>query len=94
MSDDRRKAAPLISTTYLFNLEDITGNDLRSLDFLQFTIAQDGGFQSQGLFQFFDDGAGLEFLDESDGGIEEQQSTDDAKVDPVLETGGQDSGGL
>lgn len=38
------------------------------------------------LLEFVDNRTGLEFLDETDRGVEEQQTADDTEIDPVLET--------
>ena len=78
----------------LLNLEDITGNDLGGLNLLEGTVTEDDSLESEGLLQFFDDGTGLEFLDETDSGVEQEQGADDTEIDPVLETGSQNSGSL
>lgn len=80
--------------THLLDLEDITGNDLGGLNLLEGTVTENNGLESQGLLEFFDNGTGLEFLDETDTGVEQEQSADDTEIDPVLETGSQNSGSL
>jgi hypothetical protein len=72
--------------SYLFNLENVTRNDFRSLDFVKSAITKDDSLESQGLLQFVDNGSGLIFLDETNGGIEQEQGKDNAEVDPVLKT--------
>jgi hypothetical protein len=44
------------------NLENITGNNLRGLDFLQGTVTEDNSLESKGLLQFLHDGTGLVLL--------------------------------
>lgn len=79
---------------YLLNLKDITGNDLRGLDLLESTITKNNGLQREGLLQFVDNGTSLEFLDETDGSVEQEQTADDTEIDPVLETGSENSSSL
>jgi hypothetical protein len=55
-----------------FDLDDIARNDFRGFDFNEGTISQSHGFEGKGFLQFFDNGASLIFLDETDGGVEEQ----------------------
>ena len=38
------------------------------------------------LLELVDDGTSLVFLDETDSGVEKQQTADDTKIDPVLKT--------
>ena len=78
----------------LLNLEDITGNDFGGLKLLQGAVTKDNSLQSQGLLEFVDNAASLEFLDETNTGVEQKQSTDDTEIDPVLKTSSQDSSSL
>jgi hypothetical protein len=78
----------------LLDLQDITGNDLGGLDLLEGTVTEDDSLEGQSLLELLDDGTGLELLDETNTGVEQQQGADDTEVDPILETGGQDSGSL
>lgn len=78
----------------LFDLEDITWDNLGGLKLLQGAITQDNSLESEGLLQFLDDGTGLEFLDETDTGVEQEQGANNTEVDPVLETSGQDGSSL
>jgi hypothetical protein len=80
--------------TYLFNLEDVTRDDLWSLDFLKLAITKDGGLEGKSLFQLLDNGTGLIFLDETDASIEQEQGANDTEVDPILKTCSKNSGGL
>lgn len=72
--------------THLFDLKDITRNDLGSFNFVQATVTKDDSLQGQSLLQFLDNGTSLEFLDETDTGVEEQETANDTEIDPVLET--------
>ena len=77
-----------------FDLNDITGDDFGSLDLNQSSVSETDSLESEGLFQFFDNGTGLEFLDETDSSVEEQKSADDTKVYPILKTSSKNSGSL
>ena len=79
---------------HVFNLEDVTRHDLGRLNLGETTVAQHDGLERQRLLELLDNGPGLEFLHEADGSVEQEQGADDAKVDPVLETGGENGGGL
>jgi hypothetical protein len=61
----------------LFHLEDVARNDFRGLQFAKCTISENNGFQGQRLLQLVDNGASLEFLDETNGGVEKKQRTND-----------------
>lgn len=78
----------------LLELEDITGNDLGSSDFLEGTVTEDDGLESESLLQFVDDGASLEFLDETNTGVEKQKTANDTEIDPILETSSEDGSSL
>jgi len=80
--------------TYFFALEDVTRNDFGSLNFDKLAITKNGGLESERLLQFFDNGTGLVFLDETDEGVEQQKSADDTKIDPILKTSSENSGSL
>ena len=58
--------------TYFFDLQDITWNNIRSLDFLQFAITENSGLESEGLLELGDDGTGLVLLDETNKSVEEK----------------------
>jgi hypothetical protein len=75
-------------------LENITRNDLWSLDLKETTVTEDNGLESQSLLQLIDNGTSLVFLDETDKGVEQEQRTDDTEIDPILETGSKNGGGL
>jgi hypothetical protein len=75
----------------LFNLENITGNDLGGLDLLESTVTEDNSLKSQSFLEFFDDRTCLELLDETNTSVEQEKRTNDAKVYPVLKTGSENS---
>lgn len=78
----------------LLDLEDITGNDLGGLNLLEGAITEDDSLKGKSLLEFLDDGTGLVFLEETDAGVEHEQSADDTEIDPILETGSKNSGSL
>jgi hypothetical protein len=78
----------------LLNLEDITGNNLGGLDLLESAVTEDNSLQSKGLLELFNDGSGLEFLDETNSCVQKKQSADDSEIDPILKTSGKNSGGF
>ena len=80
--------------THIFDLEDITGDDHGSFDLKEPTVTEDDGLERQSLLELVDDRPRLEFLDETDGGVEEEQGADDTKVHPILESGGEYGSGL
>jgi len=77
-----------------FDLNDITRNDFGSLDFNKGTVSETDSFESEGLFQFFDNGTSLEFLDETDSSVKKQKSADNTEIYPILKTCSKDSGSL
>lgn len=79
---------------YLFNLQNVTGNDLGGLDLEQTTITEYHSLEGKGLLELVDNRSGLEFLDESNTGVEQQESADDTKVDPILEPSSKNSRSL
>lgn len=84
----------LMGPTHLFNLKDISWDDIWGLDFEETTIAKDNCLERKSLLQFVDDGTGLVFLKETDASVEEKKGADNAKIDPILETGSKDGGRL
>ncbi len=76
--------------TYFLNLQYITWDDLWCLNLEETAITEDDCLQCEGLLQFVDDRPGLEFLDESDSSVKQEECADDTEVDPVLETSGKD----
>ena len=80
--------------THFFDLEDITRNDFWSLNLLKLAVTEDSGLESKSLLQLLDDGASLEFLDETDASVEQKQGADDTEVDPILETGSKNGSSL
>jgi hypothetical protein len=78
----------------LLDLEDITGNDLRSLDLEETAITKNNSLERKSLLELSDDGTGLELLDETNTGVEEQETTDDTEINPILETGSENGSSL
>jgi hypothetical protein len=83
-----------MGVSYFFNLENITGDDLWSLNLLELAVTENGGFESKSLLQFFDNGTGLVFLDETDASVEQEQSANNTEVDPVLKTSSENRSSL
>src|SRR5271170_691436 len=54
-----------------FDLNDITGNDFGGFDFEEGAVSEGNGFKCESLFQLFDDGTSLKFLNKTDCGVEE-----------------------
>jgi hypothetical protein len=77
-----------------FNLKNVTWNDFRGFDFLEFSVTENGSLKSECLLQFLDDRSSLEFLDETDGGVKQKECADDTEIYPILKTSGEDSGAL
>lgn len=61
------------------------------LDLLLGAVPGDNGLQGEGFFQTGNDVASVVLLDEAHDCIEQQQATDHTKVDPVFQTGRQQS---
>lgn len=80
--------------TYIFDLDDITRDNLRRGNLSEVTITKSSSTESERLLEFVDDRTGLEFLDETNGGVEQEKSADDTKVNPILKTGGKNGGSL
>lgn len=72
---------------HFFNLENITRHYFGCIDFYHVSATDANSFESERFLQFVNDGASLKFLDEANRGIEHKQSNNDAKVNPILETG-------
>lgn len=83
-----------LNETHLFNLEDITGDNFGSLNLLEGTVTENNSLESEGLLQLLDDRTSLEFLNETDTGVEQEQGANDTEIDPILKTGSQNSGSL
>jgi hypothetical protein len=75
-------------------LQNVTRDDLGGFNLDQVAVTKDGSLESKSFLEFLDNGAGLELLDETDGGVEQEKGADDTEIDPVLKTGGEDSGSL
>ena len=80
--------------TYFFNLENVTRNNLRSLHFEETSVTENNSLQGQGLLQLVDNRTGLEFLDETDSGVEEEKGANDTEIDPILKTCSKNSSSL
>lgn len=80
--------------TYFLNLEDITGNDLRSLNLEETAITENNSLKSEGLLQFIDDRTSLVFLNETNGGVKQEKGANNTEINPILETGSENSGSL
>jgi hypothetical protein len=78
----------------LLELEDITGNDLRSINLEETAITEDNSLKSQSLLQFVDNRTSLVFLDETNTSVEQEETANNTEIDPVLKTGSQESGSL
>lgn len=78
----------------LLNLQNITRDDLGSLNFLKGTVTENDSLESESLLEFFDNGTSLEFLNETNTGVEHEKTADDTEIDPVLKTGSQNSSSL
>ncbi|CAH0001869.1 unnamed protein product [Clonostachys byssicola] len=78
----------------IINLEDITGNDLVGLNLLQGTITEDSGLKSESLLEFVDDRTGLVFLEETNTGVKQQETANNTEINPIFETGSENSSGL
>jgi hypothetical protein len=82
------------SGSHLFDLKDITRDNFGSFDFGETTVAENDSLESERLLQFFDNGTSLEFLNETDASVEQQETADNTEIHPVLETSSKNSGGL
>ena len=83
-----------LTQTYILDLENITRNDLRSLDFSETTVTENNSLESKSLLQLLDDRTSLEFLNETNGSVKEQETANNTEIDPVLKTSSKDSSGL
>ena len=64
------------------------------LNLAEKTITEHHSLESQCLLQLIDDTSSLEFLDEADSGVEQEQGTDDTKINPILKTSGEEGSSL
>lgn len=80
--------------SHLLDLEDITGDDVRGVNLLEGTITENNSLEGKSLLEFVDNGTGLEFLEETDAGVEQQETADDTEIDPILETSSKNGGSL
>ena len=80
--------------SYLLELENITGDDLRSINLEETAITEDNSLKSQSLLQFIDNRTSLVFLDETNTSVEQEETANNTEIDPILKTGSQESGSL
>lgn len=80
--------------SYLFDLQNVARNDIWSFDLEKTTITENDSLEGESLLQFVDDRASLELLDKTDSSVQQKQGADDPKIDPILETSSEHSGGL
>lgn len=72
----------------------VAGNEKGRVDFGQLAVAPDAGLEGERVLERVESGFGLGFLDVADDCIDEQNGENDAKVDPILNDGGNDGGYL
>jgi hypothetical protein len=58
----------------LLNLQDIAGNDLGGLDLLESTVTENNSLERKSLLQLVDNRTSLEFLNETDSGVEKEET--------------------
>lgn len=80
--------------SHLLDLEDITRDDIRGINLLEGTITENNSLEGESLLEFVDNGTGLEFLEETDACVEEQETADNTEIDPIFETGSKDGSSL
>ncbi len=66
-------------------MDDVAGHQELRLDVLPYAVALDARLEREPLLQEGDGVIGLEFLPETDAGIDEQHRQDDGEVRPMLE---------
>lgn len=66
-------------------MNNITRDDLISVDLDHVSITPDIGFESQSLLETLDNVASVKLLSKSNTGVDDEQSNDDAEVNPVLQ---------
>jgi hypothetical protein len=69
-----------------FDLEDVTGNDLRGLNLLESTVTEDDSLESKSLLELLNDRTSLILLDESNTSVKKQKSTNNSEINPVLKS--------
>jgi hypothetical protein len=79
---------------YFFDLENVTRNNFRRLDFKESSVTENHSFQGKGLLQLVHNRTGLELLDEADCGVQQEQGTDNTEIDPIFETCSKNSSSL
>ena len=71
--------------------DDVTGNDLAGKDGLLTAVTDDGGLHSDITTERGNDIGGLLLLVPTDEGVEQENTADDTEIDPIAETGGEQS---
>jgi hypothetical protein len=61
---------------------------------LQFSVTKTGSLEGECLLQFFDNGTGLIFLNETNSSVKQEQSANDTEIYPILKTGSENGGSL
>jgi hypothetical protein len=72
--------------------DDITGNDFAGKDGLFAAVTDDGGLHGDVTTERCDDVGSLLFLVPTDESVEKKNTADDTEIDPIAETGGEQSG--
>lgn len=75
-------------------MEDVTRNNFGRLDFIESAAAENSCLQGQSLLELVDNGTRLEFLDETDGCVEQKQGANNTEIYPILEASSENGGGL
>ncbi|KXT13275.1 hypothetical protein AC579_2498 [Pseudocercospora musae] len=70
--------------------DDVAWNDFASLDILFLSVANDGRLHGNVALEFRNNICGLLFLVPTDDGVEQQNSDNDAEIDPVTKTGSEE----
>ena len=83
-----------VNITYFLNLKNITWNNFWSLNLKETTVTEDDSLQCKSLLQLVDNRSCLEFLDETDSGVEEEKGANNTEIDPILETCGENGSSL
>jgi hypothetical protein len=78
----------------LLELEDITGDNLGSLNLNITTVSNNNSTEGKSLLELLNNRTSLEFLDETDTGVKHQKTANNTEIDPIFQTGGENSGTL
>lgn len=72
------------------NDDNVTGDDLASLDLLFLTITNDGCLHGNVTLEFCDNISSLFFLVPTNDGVEHKNGDNDTEIDPITKTGGEE----